>query len=75
MNVYHVGSFVKELCLEIEQEAMDLNNPDQILMDKLLVSKDGKKVLIVDSGVYSKNRCFRMYLSSKKGKITYMAKA
>ncbi|KAK9914765.1 hypothetical protein WJX75_000253 [Coccomyxa subellipsoidea] len=63
-NNFHVGAFVKDMCAA--QESIDPDNPVQ----QLLINKDGEgtKALFVDGGVYTRNRAFRLFLSSKAGK-------
>ncbi|XP_075496443.1 uncharacterized protein LOC142533517 [Primulina tabacum] len=63
----HVGAFVAEICSRIyNYKERDAN------IQKLFVSKDSSSDSqhqpFVDTAVYSRNRCFRLYLSSKAGK-------
>ncbi|XP_073123711.1 uncharacterized protein [Henckelia pumila] len=63
----HVGAFVAEICSRIySYKERDEN------FQKLFVSKDSSSDSqhqpFVDTAVYSRNRCFRLYLSSKAGK-------
>lgn len=51
----HVGAFVNDLC-----ERSSNSCP--------LVQKAGRLIHFIDMGVYTKNRSFRLYLSSKVGK-------
>ncbi|KAF6162166.1 hypothetical protein GIB67_008295 [Kingdonia uniflora] len=62
----HVGAFVAE---EICSRIYSMRGSDQRL-NKLFVSKDSssQELLFVDTAVYSRNRCFRLPLSSKAGK-------
>jgi hypothetical protein len=58
-----VGGFVQALCEKI------LATP--IYAASLVVrSEDGQPTLVVDRGVYTRNRNFRLYLSSKRSKNT-----
>ncbi|KAL7003486.1 hypothetical protein U1Q18_004640 [Sarracenia purpurea var. burkii] len=64
----HAGAFVAEICSRIYKA----KESDESL-GKLLVSKDSGSAgipcqLFVDTAVYSRNRCFRLPLSSKAGK-------
>lgn len=62
-DVTHVGFFVWNLCIKIMQR---IRGGDESL-NCLLIKKEGKKekVLFVDTGVYTKNRCLRLVLSAK----------
>ncbi|XP_010261356.1 PREDICTED: DNA-directed primase/polymerase protein isoform X3 [Nelumbo nucifera] len=64
----HAGAFVAEICSRI----CSARESDRRL-DKLFISKDPSSdeipcQLFVDTAVYSRNRCFRLFLSSKAGK-------
>ncbi|KAH7853289.1 hypothetical protein Vadar_000944 [Vaccinium darrowii] len=64
----HAGAFVAEICSRINNE----KGSDR-RFEKLFVSKDSSSAdipcqLFVDTAVYSRNRCFRLPLSSKAGK-------
>uniref|UniRef100_A0A7N1A273 DNA-directed primase/polymerase protein n=1 Tax=Kalanchoe fedtschenkoi TaxID=63787 RepID=A0A7N1A273_KALFE len=64
----HAGAFVNEICSRIDN-AKDSED----LFQKLFICKDSASYgsvsqLFVDSAVYSRNRCFRLPLSSKAGK-------
>ncbi|KAG9455314.1 hypothetical protein H6P81_008218 [Aristolochia fimbriata] len=64
----HVGAFVAEICSRISDARSC--NPS---LQKLYISKDSSGPedschLFVDTAVYSRNRCFRLALSSKAGK-------
>ncbi|KAF8413231.1 hypothetical protein HHK36_001207 [Tetracentron sinense] len=64
----HAGAFIAEICSRI-YSARESNRR----LEKLFVSKDLSSVelpcqLFVDTAVYSRNRCFRLALSSKAGK-------
>ncbi|GJY85504.1 hypothetical protein Tco_0499530 [Tanacetum coccineum] len=63
----HVGAFVKHICSRIHYgRGRDKN------LEQLFISKDSSPAdsgyLFIDTAVYSKNRCFRLHLSSKAGK-------
>ncbi|CAL8468734.1 g8274 [Coccomyxa elongata] len=63
-NNFHVGAFVKDICAGVEKD--DPDNPAQ----QLMINKDGQgsRALFIDGGVYTRNRAFRLFLSSKAGK-------
>ncbi|XP_060190078.1 uncharacterized protein LOC132619142 isoform X2 [Lycium barbarum] len=68
----HAGAFVTEICSRISR----LSESDGIFR-KLFVSKDSSSInipfqLFVDKAVYSRNRCFRLALSSKAGKSSVL---
>ncbi|CAA0409414.1 unnamed protein product [Arabidopsis thaliana] len=66
----HVGAFVGELCSRI----VNAKETDERLR-KLFVHKeanDSASLLFVDTAVYSRNRCFRLALSSKAGKTSVL---
>ncbi|KAG2280748.1 hypothetical protein Bca52824_051968 [Brassica carinata] len=66
----HVGAFVGELCSRI----VSTKEKDERLR-KLFVHKeanDSASLLFVDTAVYSRNRCFRLALSSKAGKTSVL---
>lgn len=79
---YNAGSFVKQLCYEIntiiENNSSDvitlilLKNFNAVSLDNLkqlqVYNSRGAKVLFCDESVYSKNRHFRLYNSSKLNK-------
>eukprot|EP01112_Ceratiomyxa_fruticulosa_P019841 TRINITY_DN6590_c0_g1_i1.p1 TRINITY_DN6590_c0_g1~~TRINITY_DN6590_c0_g1_i1.p1 ORF type:complete len:509 (-),score=81.63 TRINITY_DN6590_c0_g1_i1:28-1554(-) len=59
----HIGGFVELLASHLEAERS--RNFD---IDRVFVYTDkGMRVLIADLGVYTRNRCFRIYKSSKLG--------
>ncbi|KAK9830391.1 hypothetical protein WJX72_011482 [[Myrmecia] bisecta] len=64
-NNMHVGTFVKELCEAVVGEQSE-GNPYNALM--VMKDETGTKTLFVDGGVYSRNRAFRLFLSSKAGR-------
>ncbi|KAH1233460.1 DNA-directed primase/polymerase protein [Glycine max] len=64
----HAGAFVSEICSRI----LNAREKDKSF-EKLFVMKDSSNnesagQLFVDTAVYSRNRCFRLPLSSKAGK-------
>ena len=83
-NNNEVGNFVHYICDSI-QSYMDLKKENSPLLLRhwlhsssfakaldifYVSSSSSEKTLFVDEGVYTKNRNFRLYLSSKKGKAT-----
>ncbi|XP_038880469.1 DNA-directed primase/polymerase protein isoform X2 [Benincasa hispida] len=67
----HVGAFVGEICSRI------CNAKVEGRYEELFVRKDSSSTefpshLFVDNAVYSRNRCFRLALSSKAGKISML---
>ncbi|CAL7938332.1 unnamed protein product [Xylocopa violacea] len=75
-NNYHVGSLVKSVCKDIldylispeETQYNVLSCFDRTKLERLVVeTKKGKK-LFIDTAVYTKNRHFRIYKSTKWGK-------
>lgn len=76
LNNFHAGQFVKQLCFEIMLISQTSSNLKLLkgihLMDEihelLVLDSKGKTKLFCDEAVYSKNRHFRLYKSSKFGK-------
>lgn len=79
---YHVGKLVKSVCNDIlhyitfkEKEHNILSCFDRSLVERLIVkTKKGKK-LFIDTSVYTKNRHFRIYKSTKWGKQSNLTMA
>ncbi|KAJ0967846.1 hypothetical protein J5N97_024763 [Dioscorea zingiberensis] len=68
----HVGVFISEVCANIS--SLRGNDPQ---VDKLYIKKDSsctssETQLFLDSAVYTRNRCFRLVLSSKAGKKSFL---
>ncbi|KAB1204910.1 DNA-directed primase/polymerase protein [Morella rubra] len=64
----HAGAFIAEICSRIL-----IARTSDARFEKLFVKKDSSSTksssqLFVDTAVYSRNRCFRLALSSKAGK-------
>ena len=59
-NNVHVGNYVRSFCSKFEEQ-----NANVMV---ILSDKEGDVGLFVDHGVYTKNRNFRLFLSSKFGK-------
>jgi hypothetical protein len=60
----HTGS-------QIENEV----NSDADVRELFVFDEHQQPTLFVDTGVYTKNRCFRLYLSSKRDKHTFLTRA
>ena len=58
-NNYHAGNFVRQFCAKLEEDPANLVRMSE---------KEEELGVFVDRGVYTKNRNFRLYLSSKFGK-------
>ena len=79
LNNLHVGYFVKDMCLKLKLFLNNslLNEPEAAWINKLkyveklrklvVITNDIAKLpcLFIDEGVYTKNRNFRLYMSSK----------
>nr|XP_027110208.1 DNA-directed primase/polymerase protein-like isoform X3 [Coffea arabica] len=68
----HAGAFVAEVCSRIHK-----SRETEERFKNLFVSKDSSETncqcqLFVDNAVYSRNRCFRLPLSSKAGKSSVL---
>lgn len=81
LNNIHVGYFVKDMCFKLKQFLNNSGNESETAWFKKLRYKERLKKLItitsdisklpclfVDEGVYTKNRNFRLYMSSKISK-------
>lgn len=67
-NNAHVGDFVRDLCLALEQEANQMSAEEAVVLSPIVKDEKGHDTLFVDQTVYSKNRNFRLIWSSKIGK-------
>ena len=69
----HVGYFVKMVCGKVRlwkegKEAIQVSDVSlQNVKDLFVLDSKGNEVLFCDEGVYSKNRNFRLFLSTKYG--------
>ncbi|XP_074304718.1 uncharacterized protein LOC141639517 [Silene latifolia] len=68
----HAGAFVSEICSRIRSAS-----ETDVRFQHLFINKDSSSAgppthLFVDSAVYSRNRCFRLALSSKAGKTSVL---
>lgn len=75
----HVGKFIKTIYNDImfylksdTQSHGILSQFNKANIEELLVETNHGKKLFVDNGVYTKNRQFRLYLSTKWGKQSYL---
>lgn len=81
-NNYHVGRFVKTVCADIIRISSHNNSTHDVLslfkkecIDELLVNTEKGKKLFIDTGVYTKNRHFRIFKATKFGKQRYLEHA
>jgi hypothetical protein len=77
LNNKHVGNFVQSLVKDLMESSKDtLAGADPMSNNKYqrlwVNSRDGKKTFIVDLGVYTRNRAFRLFQSCKYGKTSYL---
>ncbi|KAI3762496.1 hypothetical protein L1987_52926 [Smallanthus sonchifolius] len=68
----HVGAFVAEICSRVHCARQKDKRFEQLYISKDSSSADGPCHLFVDTAVYSRNRCFRLHLSSKAGKSSVL---
>lgn len=75
----HVGKFIKtiynDIMLYLHSDAQShgiLNRFNKADIKEMLVETNHGKKLFVDNSVYTKNRQFRVYLSTKWGKQSYL---
>ncbi|XP_025271001.1 DNA-directed primase/polymerase protein [Camponotus floridanus] len=75
----HVGKFIKtiynDIMLYLNSDTQShgiLSQFNKADIEELLVETNHGKKLFVDNGVYTKNRQFRLYLSTKWGKQSYL---
>lgn len=76
---YHVGRLVKSVCKDIMDGASAEENLHSALscfsrgkLEQLFVQTSKDRRLFVDTGVYTKNRHFRVYKSTKWGKQSHL---
>ncbi|KAJ9579581.1 hypothetical protein L9F63_004766 [Diploptera punctata] len=72
---YNVGNFVKYMCYKIREYINDPNKSDTFcgiskadVSNLLVVDRKGSSKLFCDEAVYTKNRHFRLYMSTKQNK-------
>ncbi|KAG7981428.1 hypothetical protein I3843_05G233600 [Carya illinoinensis] len=68
----HAGAFVAEICSRILIERQSDGRFDKLFVKKDSSSTTSSSQLFVDTAVYSRNRCFRLALSSKAGKSSVL---
>ncbi|XP_065615961.1 uncharacterized protein LOC111994508 isoform X1 [Quercus suber] len=64
----HAGAFVAEICSRILSARKSDERFEKFFVRKDSTSTEPSSQLFVDTAVYSRNRCFRLALSSKAGK-------
>ncbi|XP_043286692.1 DNA-directed primase/polymerase protein-like [Venturia canescens] len=76
-NNIQIGSFVKGVCKEVEEYLENssvlhdvLSHYDRKELEQLFVETDKGKKIFIDTLVYSRNRHFRIYKSTKWGKLS-----
>ncbi|XP_057527811.1 uncharacterized protein LOC130806666 isoform X1 [Amaranthus tricolor] len=67
----HAGAFVAEICSRIHKARETEARFQQLFISKNSSSAESSP-LFVDNAVYSRNRCFRLALSSKAGKSSVL---
>ncbi|KAK7315144.1 hypothetical protein VNO77_33676 [Canavalia gladiata] len=67
----HAGAFVSEICSRILNARGNDKNFERLFVMKDSSSSEASQ-LFVDTAVYSRNRCFRLFLSSKAGKSSVL---
>lgn len=81
-NNFHVGGFVKGVCREIA-EYLDnssvfhdvLSHYERKELEQLFVETSKGKKIFIDTSVYTRNRHFRIYKSTKWGKLSNLVVA
>ncbi|XVE64290.1 hypothetical protein DITRI_Ditri07aG0089000 [Diplodiscus trichospermus] len=68
----HVGAFVAEICTRIASAKQRDERFEKLFVKKDSTSSETSGQLFVDTAVYSRNRCFRLALSSKAGKTSFL---
>ncbi|KAM6555758.1 hypothetical protein CsatB_002777 [Cannabis sativa] len=68
----HAGAFVNEICSRIINGKEKDEQLEKLFIKKESNSTDSPCQLFVDTAVYSRNRCFRLALSSKAGKSSVL---
>ncbi|XVF12557.1 hypothetical protein REPUB_Repub08aG0129000 [Reevesia pubescens] len=68
----HVGAFVAEICSRIASAKERDERFEKLFVKKDSTSAESPGQLFVDTVVYSRNRCFRLALSSKAGKTSFL---
>ncbi|KAJ4705942.1 DNA-directed primase/polymerase protein-like [Melia azedarach] len=68
----HAGAFVAEICSQINHAREGEERFEKLFVKKDSSSPEFQGQLFVDTAVYSRNRCFRLALSSKAGKKSFL---
>ncbi|CAN1267587.1 DNA-directed primase/polymerase protein [Linum perenne] len=68
----HVGSFVSEVCSRISALKAKDERYSTLYIRKDSNSTEHPSHLFIDTAVYTRNRCFRLALSSKAGKSSFL---
>ncbi|XP_044467882.1 DNA-directed primase/polymerase protein [Mangifera indica] len=68
----HAGAFVTEICSRIRRARERDEKFEKLFIKKDSSSDESPSQLFVDTAVYSRNRCFRLALSSKAGKNSFL---
>ncbi|XP_004515987.2 uncharacterized protein [Cicer arietinum] len=68
----HAGAFVTEICTRILNERGKDTNFEKLFIAKDSSTNESADQLFVDTAVYTRNRCFRLHLSSKAGKSSIL---
>ncbi|ESW24141.1 hypothetical protein PHAVU_004G106200 [Phaseolus vulgaris] len=68
----HAGAFVSEICSRVRKARAKDKSFDKLFVMKDSGSEESADQLFVDTAVYSRNRCFRLALSSKAGKSSVL---
>ncbi|XP_015172025.1 PREDICTED: DNA-directed primase/polymerase protein-like [Polistes dominula] len=76
---FHVGKFMKYVCMEITNYLNNTETHHDILstfskidIEELIINMKNGRKLFIDVGVYTKNRHFRIYKSTKWGKQSHL---
>ncbi|KAF7802077.1 DNA-directed primase/polymerase protein isoform X1 [Senna tora] len=68
----HAGAFVSEICSRILKAREKDRRFEKLFVMKDSSSDESASQIFVDTAVYSRNRCFRLPLSSKAGKSSVL---
>ncbi|XP_074381097.1 uncharacterized protein LOC141721856 isoform X2 [Apium graveolens] len=71
-NNTHAGAFVAEICSRIQKAMESDRRFENLVICKDSSTSDAPCQLFIDTAVYSRNRCFRLPLSSKAGKSSVL---
>lgn len=68
----HAGAFVSEICSRILNARGKDKSYEKLFIAKDSITNESVGQLFVDNAVYSRNRCFRLHLSSKAEKTSIL---